>query len=130
MVFEDVRLNFHEFNAGVNRLANALSALGVKKGDKVATILPNCLPLLETYWAAAKLGVVVVPLSPLLRERALSSLIRDSDVETIIAGADIAAALLALKTDIPHVSDDHIILTSDLASAGFQNYASRHEYQL
>ena len=122
VVFEDVRLNFHEFNAGVNRLANALSALGVKKGDKVATILPNCLPLLETYWAAAKLGVVVVPLSPLLRERALSSLIRDSDVETIIAGADIAAALLALKTDIPHVSDDHIILTSDLASAGFQNY--------
>src|ERR1700758_3660268 len=83
VVFEYVRLNFREFNARVNRLANALSALGVKKGDKVATILPNCLPLLETYWAAAKLGVVVVPLSPLLRERALSSLIRDSDAETI-----------------------------------------------
>jgi len=60
-------------NARVNRLANALSGLGVNKGDKVATILPNCLSLLETYWAVAKMGAVVVPLSSLLREKALSA---------------------------------------------------------
>ena len=45
VVVEECRLSFREFNARVNRLANALSALGVKKGDKVATILPNCLKL-------------------------------------------------------------------------------------
>src|ERR1017187_5506157 len=82
VVVQDWRLNFQEFNARVNRLANVLNSLGVKKGDKVATILPNCLSLLETYWAAAKIGVVVVPLSPLLRGKGLATPIQDSDTST------------------------------------------------
>ena len=68
VVVDRIRLNFHQFNAGVNRLANALLKLGMKKGDKIATILPNCLSLLETYWAAAKIGAVeadfVKPFTP------------------------------------------------------------------
>ena len=39
VVFEDCRLSFRYFNARVNRLANGLASLNVKKGDKVATIL-------------------------------------------------------------------------------------------
>ncbi|MGB5152449.1 MAG: AMP-binding protein, partial [Candidatus Sulfotelmatobacter sp.] len=93
VVVEDDRLSFREFNRRVNRLANALSSLDVKKGDKVATILPNCLSLLDTYWAVAKIGAVVVPLSPLLREKALATLIQDSDTGTIIASPDFAAPL-------------------------------------
>src|SRR5271166_979418 len=88
VVVEDCRLSFREFNGRVNRLANVFLSLGVKKGDKVATILPNCLSLLETYWAVAKIGAVVVPLTPLLREKALATLIQDSDSGTIIASAD------------------------------------------
>jgi len=63
VVFNEHRLSFSEFNRRVNRLANALLDLGLSKGDKVATILPNCLELLEVYWAVAKIGAVVVPLS-------------------------------------------------------------------
>ena len=122
VVFEDCRLNFREFNARVNRLANALSRLGVKKGDKIATILPNSLNLLETYWAVAKIGAVVVPLSPLLRERALAALIRDSDTETIVASPDFAQPLAAVQAELPRVATDHIILTGMSRTAGFQNY--------
>ena len=99
VVCEDRRLSFREFNPRVNRLADVLCNLGVKKGDKVATILPNCLSLLETYWAAAKIGAVVVPLSPLLRGKALATLIQDSDTGTIIASPDFAEALAALKPE-------------------------------
>jgi long-chain acyl-CoA synthetase len=122
LVFENYRLNFREFNARVNRLANALSTLGVEKGDKIATILPNCLNLLETYWAVAKIGAVVVPLSPLLRERALAALIRDSDSETIIASRDFADPLAVVRSELPRVADDHIILTGTSRMAGLQNY--------
>ncbi len=100
VVFEESRLSFREFNARVNRLANALSGLNVKKGDKVATILPNCLNLLETYWAVAKIGAVVVPLSPLLREKALATLIQDSDTGTIIASPDFAESLAAMRHEL------------------------------
>ncbi|HEV7798502.1 MAG TPA: AMP-binding protein, partial [Pyrinomonadaceae bacterium] len=43
IVFNEQRLSFSEFNGRVNRLANALLNLGLAKGDKIATILPNCL---------------------------------------------------------------------------------------
>jgi acyl-CoA synthetase (AMP-forming)/AMP-acid ligase II len=122
VVVEDWRLSFREFNARVNRLANLLCDLGVKKGDKVATILPNCLSLLETYWAVAKIGVVVVPLSPLLRARALAALIRDSDTGMIIASPEFAEPLASIKPDLHHVPDDRFILTGSSSVPGFQSY--------
>ncbi len=122
VVVEDCRLSFREFNARVNRLANALSSLGVKKGDKVATILPNCLSLLETYWAVAKIGAVVVPLSALLRGKALATLIRDSDTGTIIASPDFAEPLAALKHELRNIPDEHFILAGSSQLTGFQNY--------
>jgi len=122
VVFEDCRLNFREFNARVNRLANALISLGVKKGDKLATILPNGLNLLETYWAVAKIGAVVVPLSSLLREKALAALIRDSDTETIIASPDFAESLATVQAECSHVANDRVILTGPTRTRGFQSY--------
>jgi long-chain acyl-CoA synthetase len=121
VVFEDRRLGFRDFNARVNRLANALSGLGIKKGDKVATILPNCLTLLETYWAAAKMGAVVVPLSVLLREKALATLIRDSDTETIIFSKDFVEPLLSIKKELSYLLDDRFILDGDSCVPGFRS---------
>jgi long-chain acyl-CoA synthetase len=122
VVFEDLRPNFREFNARVNRLANALLNLKVKKGDKVATVLPNCLNLLETYWAAAKIGAVVVPLSPLLRERALATLIQDSDTGTIIASADFAEPLAAIRQALRDIPEERLILTGSSPVSGLQSY--------
>jgi long-chain acyl-CoA synthetase len=122
VVFEGSRLSYREFNSRVNRLSNVLSALGVRKGDKVATILRNGLSLLETYWAVAKIGAVVVPLSPLLREKALVPLLRDSDSQTIIAGPDFAGPLSALRRELADILDGHLILTGRSRLPGFQNY--------
>ena len=120
VVCEDSRLSFREFNARVNRLANVLLSLGVKKGSKVATILPNCLALLDTYWAVAKIGAVVVPLSPLLRDKALAGLLQDSDTGTIIASPDFAEPLAAIKHELRNVPNDRFFLAGSRVS-GFQN---------
>lgn len=122
VVVDDHRLNFQEFNVRVNRLANALASLGVKKGDKVATILPNCLSLLDIYWAAAKIGVVVVPLSPLLRGKGLATPIQDSDTGTIIASPDFADTLAALKPDLRNIPDQRFIVTGSSRVSGFNGY--------
>lgn len=122
VVVEDDRLSFREFNRRVNRLANALSSLDVKKGDKVATILPNCLSLLEIYWAVAKIGAVVVPLSPLLREKALTTLIQDSDTGTIIASPDFAGPLASIRRELRNVPDKGFVLTGLSPVPGFKSY--------
>ncbi len=93
VVFGEHRLTYRQFNARVNRLANALLADGLVKGDKVATVLPNCLELLEVYWASAKTGLVVVPSSPLLQDAGLASLLDNADAAMVIAASSFAPTL-------------------------------------
>ena len=71
VAFEGMRLSYADFDIRVNRLANAFGDVGIAKGDRVATLLPNCLELLDVYWACAKTGAVAVPLSPLLQRQAI-----------------------------------------------------------
>src|SRR4051812_46966639 len=79
VVFGSMRLTFREVNARVNKLANALASHGIQPGDKIACVTPNCLEMLELYWATAKLGAVAVPLSPLLNGRGLKTLLDHCD---------------------------------------------------
>ena len=81
----DERLSYRQFNARVNALANAFLAGGIAKGDKVATILPNGVELMTLYWAAAKIGVVFVPMSLLLRAPGLEALLQNSDSVMVVA---------------------------------------------
>jgi long-chain acyl-CoA synthetase len=122
VVFEDQRLSFEDFNRRVNCLANALLSLGVRKGDKIATVLPNSLELLDIYWAAAKIGAVAVPLTPLLRGKALANLIRDSDATTVITNGDGREKLDVIKPALEHVAADSYILTESPLAAGYRNY--------
>jgi acyl-CoA synthetase (AMP-forming)/AMP-acid ligase II len=122
VVFDDRRLSFLEFNQRVNRLSNALLNLGVSKGDKVATILPNCLELLESYWAIVKIGAVIVPLSQLLRGQGLLNLLRDSDTSTVITSSCIAGELNSIKSELEKISADRYISIDD--AEGFQTYGT------
>ena len=76
-LIEDLRLNFFELNARVNKLSNALLDTGIKKGEKMATILPNCEELMLLYWAAAKTGIIIVPGSPLLQDSGIKNLLQE-----------------------------------------------------
>ena len=121
VVFGDRRLTHLQFNREINRLANALLALGVNKGDKVATLLPNCLELLEVYWASAKIGAVVVPLSTLLRPKALVSLLNDADAVMLVTSSGFADVVESIKAELPAMAHDRFLLT-DGQRKGFRDY--------
>ena len=124
VVFEDQRLTHAEFNRQINRTANALLNLGIRKGDKVATVLPNCLELLEVYWAVAKIGAVVVPMSTLLLENALRSLLNDADAVAVVSNQAFAEILNRIKPDLPNIAADRFLLVDTDAIEGFQSYAA------
>ncbi|MDP6495008.1 MAG: AMP-binding protein, partial [Dehalococcoidia bacterium] len=63
IVFDDNRITFGELAERVNRLANALSDLGVGAGDRVAVMQVNCNEHLESYFATAKLDAIFVPIN-------------------------------------------------------------------
>jgi long-chain acyl-CoA synthetase len=78
------RQTFRQFERRTARLAAAFQRQGVGHGDRIATILPNGAAIYETYWAAARIGAVVVPLSTLLREDAVATLLADAQPAVIV----------------------------------------------
>lgn len=122
VVVGDYRLSWRMFNQRVNRLANALLTLGIRKGDKIAVILPNCLELLETYWAAAKTGAVMVPLSPLLRGQALTALLGDADAVMIVTNSAFVEVLNPIKSALPAIESGRYLLTDTAQVSGYQSY--------
>lgn len=119
----DHRLNFREFEARVVRTANALSDLGLGPGDKVATLLGNGIELLDVYGAAARAGLVVVPLSPLLRGPALKTLLDDSDTRAIVADGAFAETLENVKAELPGIAEGCYVFTGTCPPWG-QSYAA------
>ncbi len=73
---------------GLERLsdacASAFHALGVKRGDRVALLLPNCPQFSIAQFAAWKLGAIVAPLNPIYTEHELEGPLREHGVETIV----------------------------------------------
>jgi acyl-CoA synthetase (AMP-forming)/AMP-acid ligase II len=122
IVFGGARYTFLEFNLRVNRLANALLDLGVGRGDKIATVLPNCLELLEVYWAVARIGAVVVPLSTLTRGKGLINLLRDSDVTTLVTDSSFVSEVDAIKQELPDIKSDRYLLTGKTIANGYRSY--------
>ncbi|WLP89217.1 acyl-CoA synthetase [Gordonia sp. NB41Y] len=59
----DVTLTFAEFDAAVNRAANALAARGLQRGDRLALISHNCWQFGVLNFAAARIGVILVPVN-------------------------------------------------------------------
>jgi acyl-CoA synthetase (AMP-forming)/AMP-acid ligase II len=111
VVFESERISFAEFDRRINRASNALAAAGLVKGDRFATVLPNCLELLELYWAAARTGMVIVPLSILLRGSGLSALLSDSESAAVITTQAHAAALDEMRGELGAIPPDRWFLT-------------------
>jgi acyl-CoA synthetase (AMP-forming)/AMP-acid ligase II len=122
LVVGDRRLTYRHLNAAVNRLANALIGAGLGKGDKFATVLPNCLELMVSYWAAAKSGVVIVPMSPLLQDSGLTTLLNDSDSALVIGDVSFAETLDRIRGEVPGITNDRYVLVGSGPRPGFRSY--------
>ena len=99
------RYTFKELNERSNRLANALKANGLQKGDRVGLLLMNSVEFMESFFAIGKVGGVVVPLNWRLVADELEFILKDSGVKTLIFDNDFAATVADLesrgdKTDI------------------------------
>ena len=84
VVCNDMRLNYRSFAERVWRLSNGLMKLDIKRKDRVAILHENCHVFLEAYFAAAHLGVILVPLNYRLSTKELSTILNDSRPRILI----------------------------------------------
>jgi len=85
LLFYGRKIIYAELDALVNKFARALIGLGVKKGDRVALMLPNIPQMVIAYYGTLRTGAVAVPTNPLYHEHELEVQLRDSGAETLVA---------------------------------------------
>jgi long-chain acyl-CoA synthetase len=107
--FLGTELSYRELKESVDRFAMALQQLGVGKGDRVALVLPNCPQNVISFYAALRLGAVVVEHNPLYTEAELAHQLADCGA-TVVVCLDRTYDLVAGVRE--RTSVEHIIVTS------------------
>lgn len=101
IIFKDNTITFAQIKEHVFKLANALKAQGVEKGDKVAIYLPNCPEYVYGYLAVFCLGATGIPLDFMLKEDEIVSCLDHSETKYLICIPKEGLDLLSLKNKIP-----------------------------
>ncbi|MBN9375932.1 MAG: AMP-binding protein [Cellulomonas sp.] len=100
------RTTYAELGEQVDRVAEGLHRLGVRAGDRVALILPNCPQHVVAFYAVLRLGAVVVEHNPLYTSRELRHQFESHQARVVIAWDVAVPAVRAFPADI---EIDHVV---------------------
>ncbi|MEW6614655.1 MAG: long-chain-fatty-acid--CoA ligase [Thermodesulfobacteriota bacterium] len=126
VVSGDYTFTFKEFNERVNKLANTLADLGVKKGDRIAALLNNCHQYVELYCAAPKGGFVLVPLNYMLSGKELAFIINNSGANTLFLGEKYIDTINSVRGDLKGVKHFITIGTPAEGMISYEELISRY----
>src|SRR5690349_14728659 len=84
LLFKGTAMSYSELQRDSDACAAAFAALGVKRGDRVALLLPNCPQFFVAEFGAWKLGAIVTPLNPTYTEHELEGPLTECGIETIV----------------------------------------------
>ncbi|MEW6690757.1 MAG: AMP-binding protein [Pseudomonadota bacterium] len=114
------RYSFWDVQREANRLSNALAALGVKRGDRVAIILPQRPETAVAYIAIFQMGAIALPLSHLFGPDALEYRFNNAEATVAIVEPTTIANLWAVKDKLTHLK--HVIGVGGARETGVHAY--------
>lgn len=97
LVFEEKTVTYAELLKTINRLSNALIKAGVRKGDRILTLMGNRPELVAGYFAAARIGAIAVTLNPLSTVYELTNYLADCRPAAILCKGDQISKIESLK---------------------------------
>jgi cyclohexanecarboxylate-CoA ligase len=115
-----VELTYGELIADIVTVSQHLSALGLRKGDVLCVLLPNWTESVIYTYAAARLGVVVCPITTIYRQRELSFILQRTECKVVVVpstyrGFDYAEMVRGLADSLPDLQ--HVICVGDTRTA-------------
>jgi fatty-acyl-CoA synthase len=100
LIHGDTTVSYAELHARTTRLAHALRALGLRRGDRIAYLGPNHPSYLETLFAAGTLGAVFVPLNPRLAGPEIAHQLGDSGAKVLVYAPSLAGLVAGLPGNV------------------------------
>lgn len=112
-VAQGIRWTYAEFAAEVDRLARALLASGVTKGERVGIWAPNCAQWTVVQYATAKIGAILVNINPSYRTHELEFVLKQAGICAVFLAesfktSDYVAMLEEVRASCPGVRDSYV----------------------
>jgi fatty-acyl-CoA synthase len=112
-VAQGIRWTYAEFAAEVDRLARALLATGLVKGERVGIWAPNCAQWTVVQYATAKIGAILVNINPSYRTHELEFVLKQAGISAVFLAAsfkssDYVAMLEEVRGSCPGVRDSFV----------------------
>lgn len=108
------RYTYTQFKKRVDKLAQGLKSHGIRKDDKIAIIHHNCHRFMEAYFAAAKIGAILVPVNYRLAPHDFIYILNNSQAKVLIAQPHLISSLMEKREKLPLLRN--IILTESIAN--------------
>lgn len=109
LYFDGNAISYAEVDEASSKVANGLKSLGIRKGDRVAIMLPNIPEFVYALFGIQKLGAVAVPFNTLYKGREIIHILNDSGAVAIVALTNFASLLNEVRGDCPNLR--HVITT-------------------
>jgi fatty-acyl-CoA synthase len=124
------QLTYPQLHARARRVAQALAADGVRRGDRVAVLLHNCSAFVETLFACALLGAIFVPINFRLVSREIAGVLDACTPRLLLAGESFADVVAQVATEGPAQAkrwvDDSPPATSEGPDDAFARWRDAH----
>lgn len=101
LIFRRQKTTYAELLATIDRCSTGLARLGVSRGDKLALMMRNSPEFVIAYYAAVRLGAVVVPLNFMLKPREVEFILANSGAVGIVAQATYIPAIQSAVAEMP-----------------------------
>lgn len=118
----DRSMTFREWYRRACRLANALTGLGLSKGDRVCVLAYNCVEWLEIYAATALAGLVCVPVNFRLVSQEIRYVVENCEAKALIVQDELRDAIEAVRPELAMADDRYIVFGSGRRCAGYRAY--------
>lgn len=112
---------YSELNRRVNKLSHSLLSLGLKKGDKFAVLLENSVEIVEAYLAAAKTGLIIVPVHFRFVGKEIVNIMDNSDAKAFIVHDEFTPTVDEIKSDLKNVKSEQYIVVGEKVK-GYKEY--------
>lgn len=100
---------YYEVEGEINRLSNAFQSLGIKKGDRIAVILPNCPQFITSFFATQSLGAIFTALNPMNTPHEIQKQLNDAEPKLLITLDIFTDKIKEIEDEL---SVEHVIITS------------------
>lgn len=123
LIWQERRITYGQLEIMTNRYANGFTEQGVRHGDHVVVMLPNCPEFYAVSWGLGKIGAVAIPINTAAKGEMLRYFIDQSDATRVVVDGEWGDRLAQVSPQLPKVKQYfhryHAAQTCPLIGAGF-----------